>query len=108
MLRVLIALSQVSHETVGNCSGSGLGIAAAADSVWATDPSKRGTTPLRPVYCGRLLSACERLGVTHIDLVSLDTEGAELECLKTLVTPSRPGQRTPTIDVLLIEVPTRW
>lgn len=50
----------------------GGGIAAGADSVWATEPSRNtAKTPLRPVYCGRLSDTLERLGITHIDLVSL-------------------------------------
>lgn len=158
---VLMAACDSDGDVVDFLDRGG-GIAGLATSTWATEERNTGHTPLRPVYCGRLSDALARLGLTHIDLVSLgepwgsavialavctmymqyarpdappwlrrptarvcttlhaDVEGAELQCLKTLLRPSQAGglegagvEAGPTrgtppppvhVDVLLIEI----
>ena len=59
----------------------GGGISGTSDSIWAAKP---GGTVLRPVCCGRINRTLQMLRAKHIDLFSLDVEGAKFQVLSII------------------------
>jgi hypothetical protein len=54
-------------------------------SLWYPNVSAENIPSVgRPVACMPLMTLLKKLGITHIDFLSLDVEGAELEVLRTL------------------------